>query len=104
MCDRDSSYDSVGISGGIVLSICLIPQIYEIIKTKHVDNISYLWQLLYLIGLILNITYTIHYDLKPLYIPTVFELLFVILLIILKYIYSRNENNTAVRKRESTLV
>ena len=103
MCDSDSNYDSVGITGGIVLSICLIPQIYEIVKTKQVNNISYLWQFLYLIGLILNITYTIHYDLKPLYIPTVFELLFVILLIILKYIYSKNENSSE-RKTQSTLV
>lgn len=102
MCDHDSNYDSVGITGGIVLSICLIPQIYEIVKTKQVNNISYLWQFLYLIGLILNITYTIHYDLKPLYIPTVFELLFVICLIILKYIYSKNETITV--KAQSTLV
>ena len=34
MCDSDSNYDSVGITGGIVLSICLIPQIYEIVKTN----------------------------------------------------------------------
>lgn len=100
MCDSDSSYDTVGITGGIVLRICLIPQIYEIITTKQVNNISYWWQVLYLIGLILNITYTIHYDLKPLYIPTVFELLFVICLILLKYIYSRK----AEREGQSTLV
>ena len=55
MCDDDNVVNSIGYSGGILLSLCLIPQIYKIIKTKHVDNISYLWQILYIIGISLHL-------------------------------------------------
>lgn len=36
MCDNSDVVDYIGYSGGIILSVCLIPQVYKIIKTKHV--------------------------------------------------------------------
>ena len=41
----------------------LSPQIYKIIKTKEVENISYLWQFMYIIGIILSFmgSITIYY-------------------------------------------
>ena len=36
MCDRNYTTDSIGYAGGIILSICLIPQILKIYKTT--DN------------------------------------------------------------------
>ena len=44
MCDNNNTANYIGYSGGIVLSICLIPQIFKVYKTKQVDNISYIWQ------------------------------------------------------------
>ena len=83
MCDNnDFVTDSIGYSGGIILSICLIPQIYATYKTKHVENISYLWQLMYISGIILHLYYSIYYNLLPIYIPTIIELCLIIFKIV----------------------
>ena len=89
MCDKSDLADSIGYAGGVILSICLIPQIIKIYKTKQVENISYYWQFLYLLGISLHLYYGIHYNLLPIYIPTILELFLVLLLLYLTYIYSR---------------
>lgn len=91
MCDTNQLTDNIGYIGGIVLSVCLIPQIYKVYKTKHVKNISYLWQFLYIIGIIFHLYYGIYYNLLPIYIPTIIELCFIIMLLILKITYSKKE-------------
>ena len=88
--------DYIGYSGGIILSICLIPQIYQICKTKHVENISYLWQFMYISGISLHLYYSIDYGLLPIIVPTIIELFFVILLLILKLIYMKHNKNNKV--------
>lgn len=88
MCDRDNTVDGIGYSAGIILSICLVPQIYKIYKTKHVDNISYSWQILYIVGISLHLYYAIYYNLLPIYIPTIIELILIIFLMYLTVIYS----------------
>ena len=57
MCDTNQAVNNIGYIGGVVLSVCLIPQIYKVYKTKQVENISYLWQLLYIIGVCLHLYY-----------------------------------------------
>ena len=96
MCDKNNITDIIGYSGGIVLSICLLPQIYKIYKTKDVDNISYLWQIMYIIGISLHLYYAISYDLLPIYIPTIIELFCVLILIFLKVIYTKNNRTIHV--------
>ena len=82
MCDTNTIVDSIGYSGGVVLSVCLIPQIYTIYKSKEVEkNISYLWQILYIIGVSLHLYYAIYYDLLPIYIPTIVELCLILFLL-----------------------
>ena len=89
MCSENESVNNIGYSGGIVLSICLIPQIYSVIKTKQVDNISYWWQILYIIGISLHLYYAIYYNLLPIYIPTIIELVLILCLFGLKIYYSK---------------
>jgi len=89
-CNSSNVVDSVGYSGGIVLSICLVPQIYQIYKTKQVENISYLWQFMYIIGISLHLYYGIYYNLLPIYIPTIIELCLIIVLLIFKIMYTNN--------------
>jgi uncharacterized protein with PQ loop repeat len=98
MCDNDKTTDIVGYSGGIILSICLIPQIYTIIKTKYVDNISYIWQFMYIIGISLHLYYSIYYNLLPIFIPTIIELCLILFLLILKIIYNKKDIQTQVDK------
>ena len=91
MCDRNNTVDAVGYSGGIILSICLVPQIYKIYRTKQVENISYSWQILYITGISLHLYYAIYYDLLPIYIPTIIELILIVFLFYLTLVYSKRE-------------
>jgi MtN3 and saliva related transmembrane protein len=93
MFDNNNIANYIGYSGGIVLSICLIPQIFKVYKTKQVDNISYLWQILYIIGISLHLYYGVYYNLLPIFIPTIIELCFIFILLILKINYSKQINN-----------
>ena len=88
MCDRNESIDSIGYAGGVILSICLIPQIFKIYKTKQVENISYIWQFLYFLGISLHLYYGIYYQLLPIYIPTIIELFLILVLVSLTIYYS----------------
>ena len=76
--------DYIGYSGGFILSICLIPQIVKVIKTNSADDISYCWQFLYIIGLLLHIAYAYFEKILPILIPNTLELCLCILLTIYK--------------------
>ena len=90
MCDTsNNTVNYIGYAGGIILSICLIPQIYKIIKTREVDNISYIWQFLYILGICLHLYYGVYYNLLPIYIPSIIELLLIIILLGLKIYFSK---------------
>ena len=94
MCDSDKTTDSIGYSGGIILSICLLPQIYSVWKTKQVENISYLWQILYMTGISLHLYYGIYYNLLPIFIPTIIELCLITVLFTMKFMYQDNKKIT----------
>ena len=94
MCDRNYTTDSIGYAGGIILSICLIPQILKIYKTKKVENISYTWQFLYFLGISLHLYYGIYYQLLPIYIPTIIELILILFLVFLTVYYSHIQTNS----------
>ena len=85
--------DILALIGGCLLSICLVPQIYKVYNTKDASNISYSWQILYLIGLIPHLIYGIYYDLIPIYVPTIIEIVLLIVLIILKLNLNENSEN-----------
>ena len=104
MCDRNYEVDAVGYSAGIILSVCLVPQIYKIYKTKQVENISFWWQILYITGISLHLYYGIYYNLLPIYIPTIIELILIIFLFYLTLVYSNNDNTikTNLQKKSFT--
>ena len=82
--DLDLIFKLIGLFGGIFLGVCLIPQVYRTIKTNSTKDISLIWQILYLIGLSLLYIYALYFNLWSLYIPSSFELLCIIILIIYK--------------------
>ena len=94
----DNIVDAIGYSGGVILSLCLIPQIVTIIKTKQVNNISYLWQILYIIGIVFHLYYGIYYNLLPIFIPTIIELVLILLMCSLKIIFSNRVNRNIVNE------
>ena len=84
-------YESCGYLAGILFASSLIPQLYKVCKTKRLDDISLGWQCIFIIATSLGLIYAIHNNLKPVYISSLVELCFMIILLIMKLCYSRNK-------------
>lgn len=89
-------YDVCGYGAGVLFASGFVPQIYKSYKTKNMDDISYEWQFIFLIGVILGIIYSVHKDLPPIYLCSSVELVFMVTLIIMKYSYSLSETKKVV--------
>lgn len=94
MCDEGMSSSEelvaniLGIVGGLMLAVCLAPQLIQTWRTKSVDDVAYGWLGTYFIGLILNLTYFILIDAIVAYATLSLEITFCITMIILKVIYT----------------
>ena len=85
-------YDICGYTAGILFASGFIPQVYKSYKTKNMDDISYAWQFIFLVGVILGIIYSVHKNLPPIYLCSSVELVFMIILIYMKVYYEKCEN------------
>tara|TARA_B110000285_G_scaffold14997_1_gene14781 strand:+ start:1034 stop:1384 length:351 start_codon:yes stop_codon:yes gene_type:complete len=83
-------YEACGYGAGILFASGFIPQIYKSYKTKQLDDISYGWQFIFTFAVILGIIYSVHNDLKPIYLCSSVELVFMVMLIAMKYIYGKS--------------
>lgn len=84
---NNHAVDSVALIGGFLISLSLLSQIHKVYSTKSAKDLSYVWQAIYLIGLVMHLQYGYYYDLYPIYVPGTFELFMVFVLIYLKYKY-----------------
>jgi MtN3 and saliva related transmembrane protein len=89
-------YEVCGYAAGVLFASGFIPQIYKSYKTKTMDDISYAWQFIFMIGVILGIIYSVHHNLPPIYLCSSVELVFMIILIIMKIYYSYKKNKNKV--------
>jgi MtN3 and saliva related transmembrane protein len=90
-------YELCGYSAGILFASSLIPQVYKSFKTKELNDISIIWQLIFILALVLGIIYSYHNNLKPIYICSFIELILMIILLFLKInsiIILKNVNHT----------
>ena len=71
------------------MNIQLYMYVYTVYKTKQVDNISYIWQFLYILGISLHLYYGVKYELPAIFIPTIIELFFIFVLLFLKIKYKK---------------
>jgi MtN3 and saliva related transmembrane protein len=74
-------YELCGYSAGILFASSLIPQVYKSFKTKELNDISIIWQLIFILALVLGIIYSYHNNLKPIYICSFIELILMIILL-----------------------
>jgi len=77
-------YELCGYVAGILFAGSLIPQLYKSYKTRILKDISLGYQGISIVASILVIIYAIHNDLKPVYISSITELSFMIILLVLK--------------------
>jgi MtN3 and saliva related transmembrane protein len=86
-------YELCGYGAGVLFASGFIPQIHKSYKTKNMDDISYAWQFIFMSAVILGIIYSIHHNLPPIYICSIIELIFMIILICMKLYYSSKKQN-----------
>ena len=84
-------YEICGYMAGILFASSLVPQLYKSCCIKNLDDISYGWQAISIVAIILGLIYSIHKDLPPVYLSSSVELIFMIILVILKYYYRNNK-------------
>ena len=75
------------------VTIIIIPQIIKSIRTASTNDIAYSWTIIYALGLIMLITYGIYFELWSIYAPACLELVCIIILFFLKYLYANPSGN-----------
>jgi uncharacterized protein with PQ loop repeat len=73
--------------GGFAISLSLVPQVYLTYKTRCADDISYLYQFIYIFGTALVNTYAIYFGLYAVYIPCLLESCLIVTLTVMKIMY-----------------
>nr|QOI90640.1 hypothetical protein HWQ62_00509 [Pyramimonas orientalis virus] len=85
--------DIIGYTGGLLLSLQMIPQIYKVFKTQSASDLSYIYLNMNLVGLQCMAAYGILQNDRPLYIPAAVSGLNTCALIMLKIVYDGNYSN-----------
>ena len=78
----------IGYTGGTLLNITFIPQIYRTFKTKQTDDISLVFMVLQVITSILYVVYAFLLNEQPLIVSNIILLIELITLFIGKILYS----------------
>ena len=93
-------FELVGLFGGILLGLDLIPQVFHTIVSNSTKDISLLWQFLHLFVLSLLYSYAIYFNLWSIYIPGTLEIISIFVLIFYKIkndgCFSNNDKNLEV--------
>ena len=80
--------DIIGYSAGILVTGSLIPQMIKSLKTKSTKDISLVRYLVYILGIILWIVYSVILGSKPMIISNFIALIFAFSILLLKIKYS----------------
>ena len=80
----DTAMIALGYIGGAGLSICLVPQLIVMWKTKSAGDLSLPWLILYSFGLVLSAVYLVYIEAMAAWIPMIAELSLTLLTLALK--------------------
>ena len=102
----------IGYTGGTLLNITFLPQIYRTFKTKQTDDISLVFMILQVITSILYVVYSFLLDEQPLIVSNIILLCELLTLLVGKimfsYVYKKknelNLQNNRLVLRRTTLV
>jgi uncharacterized protein with PQ loop repeat len=94
--------DILGIVGGLILGVCLVPEIHLIIKQRSADDVSYTWLALYLLGLVTQLAYLIIVEALVGWATILVEISGVILIGCLKYKFAHDKAKKEEGPSETT--
>lgn len=80
----DLFFDILGYVGGCFMSLCLIPQIIKTCRTRSAKDISYVWQVCSITGLMMVFAYGMYFMLLPVFIPIIIEFVLMVILTVSK--------------------
>jgi uncharacterized protein with PQ loop repeat len=100
--------DALGFIGGIILSICMLPQLSLMYQTKSAKDISMLFTILYSIGLVMTAIYMTLIRAWAGAIPIWIETFLALILLSGKFFLDRSakdsdEHNTIRQERQETM-
>jgi uncharacterized protein with PQ loop repeat len=75
----------IGTVGGSLIAFSLVPQVWKTYQTQSAADISYIYQGIYILGTTLVNAYALSTGLWPVYVPCLFEELFIVVLTLMKY-------------------
>ena len=84
--------DWVGLAAGTLTTISFVPQVVQIWRTKHADDISTSMFVIFMIGVALWLLYGIYLDALPVIIANAITLLLAATILILKFHFHRNKS------------
>ncbi|CAM9594643.1 unnamed protein product [Ectocarpus fasciculatus] len=73
MLSEDQFFNAVGTTGGIILACALVPQIILAHRRRSAEDISYMWQAIYITGLMTLMIYYVHFRLWAIFFPVAGE-------------------------------
>ena len=53
----DALENGLGFAGGLLLGVCLVPEVWHVWRTKSASDLSWLWLIIYGCGLALSVAY-----------------------------------------------
>ncbi|KNE67925.1 hypothetical protein AMAG_13112 [Allomyces macrogynus ATCC 38327] len=89
--------EAIGYVGGVVLALCLAPQIVQVVRTESAEDISYAWQFLYLVGLAITLAYLVLVDAVAGYVSVIVEIALLLVLVACKWYYDRKRVKRALQ-------
>eukprot|EP00897_Mesotaenium_endlicherianum_P008658 jgi/Mesen1/7820/ME000415S07019 len=84
-----NAYSWCGFLGACIFPASLIPQLIKTFRTKSAEDISYVWQIFFIFGIVSTGIYAVGYELWPIFYPLLFELSFIVASIVMKVCYGR---------------
>jgi len=89
---KDFWKELIGFTGGLCLSIQLLPQILKAIKTKKTMDLSYLFLMTSILGSLIVIIYGFLIDSVSIIVTIMISLVLKIILVLLKMKYDKQQN------------
>lgn len=89
------AYKIIGMLGSFVISSALVPQMHKVYRTKSAKDISFTFQFLYVVGLLMILVYGFGESLWPIYIPASIEMVAALSLLVMKLHYDRRVTKLA---------
>ena len=95
--------DIVGLFGGSLIALSLVPQVWKAHKTQRAEDISYYYQGIYMMGTTFLNIYGLMLGLWPVYIPGILEEVLIFILTIQKVIYTRRSAKQVMDRCPSSI-